>query len=288
MIFCILVTYKPSIEQLKLTINSLISQVDKIVVVKNSNEELYLDDNKICQIQLEHNMGIAYAQNRGIEYALNGNATYILFSDQDTIYPEDFTLKSLACFERHNKEYIAAIVPLFYNENKQQYAQVSISKNKAIKPIIGHDYELEHAISSGSFVSVSAIKKNGLMNERLFIDWVDTEWFWRARQNGMKIICDTTNIINHTMGDSFKTVLGRRIVVYSDFRNYFFFRNGFYLLYHSHLFNLSEWIGFHNFLFLKSILFFITSGFSFSHLRLFFKAMNKGICNTFSLEEEIK
>ncbi|MBQ6781057.1 MAG: glycosyltransferase family 2 protein [Treponema sp.] len=299
MIFCILVTYNPDFSQIKATLDSLLSQVDEIIIVKNSNERFdFLDGNdctavssavheKIHIIPLEKNMGIAYAQNRGIEYALAHGAEYVLFSDQDTIFPQDFVETSLACFERHTNEKVAAVVPHFYNENKKQFAQISVTKTKAVVPEIGKDYFLAHAISSGSVCPASVLKNAGMMNERLFIDWVDFEWCWRAAALGYKIICDTGNVIHHNMGDSFKSVLGRKIVVYSDFRQYFFLRNGFYLLFHSGLLRGKEKLSFGVFMLMKSVLYFVTSGFTWKHIKVFFKAVSKGITNRFSLEEEL-
>ena len=126
------------------------------------------------------------------------------------------------------------------------------------------------------------------MNERLFIDWVDTEWCWRANCAGYKIICNTDNIIYHSMGDNYKVVFDKKIVVYSNFRNYFFFRNGVYLLFHSHLLTKGEHLSFFKFMIEKSILFFITKGMSWRNIVLFNKAILKGLFNNFTLEESIK
>lgn len=286
MIYCILVTFKPDLSQLTNTILSIIKQVDKLVIVKNSNEILGYSDEKIHIIQLKKNYGIAYAQNRGIEYAISRNARYVLFSDQDSIYPVDFVKKSINCFSRHTNELVAAVTPYFYNNNKKQFTTINITKTTSIMPERNRDYEIQHAISSGTISPCEVFHNIGMMNERLFIDWVDFEWCWRAIKNNYKIICDTGNIINHNMGDSFKSVLGRKIVVYSDFRNYYFFRNGFYLLFHSRLFNIKDWLRFYKFMKIKTLLFYITCGFSITHIILILKAKYRGITNTFTLEKE--
>lgn len=290
-VFSIIVTYNPNISQLKACIASLLPQSEKIIIVKNSDERLDdadFQNEKIMQVQLDRNYGIAYAQNRGIEFAFAHGADFLLFSDQDTLYPPDFLKKALACFARHINENVAVVVPVFYNENKKQLAKVSIAKTKAVCPAISGDMYLAQAISSGSLCSVKVFKTVGMMNERLFIDWVDTEWCWRATKVGCKIICATDNVIHHSMGDSFKKVFGRKIVMYSDFRNYFFLRNGTYLLFHSRLLSPREWISLAKFMFLKSLLFFLTGRFSISRIRLFVRTIVKGLTNNFSLEEEIK
>lgn len=286
MIFCILVTYNPDFQQLQATLSSILSQVDKIVVVNNNSTPLNLSNAKIHVIELCKNFGIAYAQNRGIEYAISNKADYVLFSDQDTIYPNDFINKSVACYQRHKDEKIAAVVPLFFNENKKQFARLNTEKTKSVSTEIGKDYYLAHAISSGTFCHTSVFSTVGLMNERLFIDYVDYEWCWRAVKQKYNIVCDTTNTIHHNMGDSYKTVFGRKIVVYSDFRNYYFFRNGTYLLFHSHLLSLKEWLSFYKFMTVKAFLFFITCGFSLKHLKLYIKSIFRGMLNTFSAEND--
>lgn len=284
-LFAIIVTYNPDISQLKLTLDSLISQTEKVVVVKNSLEKVDFineSDDKSHIIQLEKNMGIAYAQNRGIDYAVSQNADYVLLSDQDTVYPADFIKKSIDCFERHKGEKLGCVVPLFYNENKKQYSEIFIAKNKTLAAELGKEYEVSHAISSGTVCPVQVFNAVGTMNERFFIDWVDYEWCWRATKLGYKVICDTGNVIHHNMGDSFKVVLGRKIVVYSDFRNYYFFRNGTWLLIHSHLFTFKEWLVFYKFMFLKSVLFFMTKGLSLKNVKLIFKAKWEGLFNKLS------
>lgn len=287
----IIVTYNPDFLVLRSCVCSLYKQVDRIILVKNSCENISfegLERKKIEIIQLDKNYGIAYAQNRGIDFALKEKIDFILFSDQDTLYPNDFVEKMLDCFNRHREEKLAVVAPLFYNENKKQYAQISVGKTHAITAELGKEYYVSHVISSGTVVITGVIQKIGGMNERLFIDWVDTEWCWRAAKNGYKIICDTNVVIHHKMGDSFKKVLGRKIVVYSDFRNYFFLRNGIWLLFHSYLFSIREWFCFAKFMILKSILFFVTCGISVKNLKLFFKAVRRGSSNKFSLEDSIE
>lgn len=297
-ISAIIVTYNPDFSLLRNCVASLLPQVDSLVVVNNGTAPLSAVDlsfgadesaqSKLHIIELGKNYGIAYAQNRGIEYAFSKGADFVLFSDQDTVYPSDFVEKSLDCFERHKSEKVAAVVPLFYNENKKQYAEISISKTRVVSAKIGNEYEVSHAISSGTVAKAQVLKDVGMMNERLFIDWVDTEWCWRTAKFGYKIIQDTKIVIHHSMGENFKSVFGKKIVVYSDFRNFFFFRNGTWLLFHSHLFSAREWFGFAKFMLIKSILFFMTSGFSVKHIFLFLRAVLKGMTNKFSLEEVIK
>lgn len=288
MTVAVLVTYNPDIIQLTKTLYSLEKQCDKIVIVQNDDSDLEIENEKVDIISLKKNYGIAYAQNKGIMSALNNNADFILFSDQDTIFPENYINMCLRSYDENKVDNkIGAIVPLFFNENKNQLSQIMITKNKAITPKIGNIYFLAHAISSGSFVPVDSIKKIGMMNERMFIDYVDNEWCWRANKLGYKIICDTRICINHNMGDNFKKVFGKKFVVYSNFRNYFFFRNSYYLLFHSGLFDKKEFFRFLIYTNLKAVIYFITCGLKIENIKLYSRAKFKGMFNKFSLEEEI-
>ena len=114
-IIVVIVTYNPNISQLKACVASLLPQVEKIIIVKNSDERLDAADfqnEKIVQVQLDGNYGIAYAQNKGVEKAKELNAELLLFSDQDTIYPNNFSVS----IKEKIKEYPSKIIyaPVFY------------------------------------------------------------------------------------------------------------------------------------------------------------------------------
>jgi rhamnosyltransferase len=85
------------------------------------------------------------------------------------------------------------------------------------------------AISSGSFIVSNSLKSIGLMNEKLFIDYVDFEWCWRATAMGYKIFTISDLVIRHTLGDESKKIFCRKITVRKNTRYYYMIRNGSYL-----------------------------------------------------------
>lgn len=227
---CVLVTYNPNIPQLKACIDSLLPQVEKIIIVKNSDEELdtgKFQNKNIEQIQLEKNCGIAYAQNRGIECAIELGAEWILLSDQDTVFPEMYVSRFSAKTEAYGKETI--YVPVFSNETKNQLEPVSLTMSESVCPDGTIPIPLMHAISSGTIFHKGIFEKIGGMDEKLFIDYVDFEWCWRARFQGIQILCFSDIIIRHQLGDSYARFFGRKITLRSDFRYYYMLRNGVYL-----------------------------------------------------------
>lgn len=230
MIFSIIVTYNPNIPQLEKCISSLVSQVEKIIIVKNSGESLDFTGfpfEKIAQLQLDENRGVAYAQNRGIEKAVECGAEWILLCDQDTVFPDLYVHRMMEKTSRWGNAVI--YVPAFFNEIKSRMEAVSITFSENVRPAGTQPIPLIHAIASGSVFHNSVFQKTGGMDEWLFIDYVDFEFCWRARSAGIKTMLFPDIVIHHRLGDSCKIVFGRKITLRSDMRYYYMLRNGFYL-----------------------------------------------------------
>lgn len=229
-VFSIIVTYNPNISQLKACVASLLPQVEKIIIVKNSDERLDdvdFQNEKIVRVQLDKNYGIAYAQNVGIRRAIELGAEWMLLSDQDTVFPEQYVNRFLEKIENHGAETI--YVPVFFNETKKQIEPVSVSMSESVCPDGVSPVPLIHAISSGTVFHKGVFEKIGGMDEKLFIDYVDFEWCWRARFHGIRTLCFPDIVVSHQLGDSSARFFGRKITVRSDFRYYYMLRNGIYL-----------------------------------------------------------
>lgn len=228
-ICAVLVTYNPNVDIIKKTIKSLEKQVEKIIIVDNSDIEHQLTYcEEINVIRLGGNYGISYAQNRGIEYALKLGFDYILLSDQDTEYPENY----LSSFNKYIESNLADVYcPVFYDNVKNEYSPIMIGKFKSVESINQPTF-VAHAIASGTIISKDCLDAVGLMKEDLFIDYVDFEWCWRATFLGKKIVTIPEAIINHQLGDGVKKVLFKNVTLRSNMRYYYIIRNGFYLAAH--------------------------------------------------------
>ena len=83
-------------------------------------------------------------------------------------------------------------------------------------------------ISSGALFPREALLELGLMDEGLFIDHIDTEWFLRAKDRGWRVfgVCDA--VMDHGLGERTVMVwLGRwrYLPVHQPFRYYYIYRN---------------------------------------------------------------
>lgn len=231
------VTYNAEIELLKKSIKSIVSQVRKIYIVDNTpNKDVRLNsfqNEKVEIIYLGDNFGIAYAQNVGIKKALENNAEFIMLSDQDTCYPENYVEEMLKVFSCNKK--VAALAPKFIDSNKKGddgFIQVLPIVFKQFYPQTGQ-HEVMQAIASGKILQAKCLNDIGLMDEELFIDWVDLEWCWRARKKGCKILGNADVVINHQLGDNSKDLGFREVNLRSPIRHYYITRNSFYLALYS-------------------------------------------------------
>lgn len=234
----IYVTYNAEIELLEKSIKSIASQVRKVYIVDNTpNKDLRLDsfqNEKVEIIYLGDNYGIAYAQNVGIKKSLENNAEFIMLSDQDTCYPQDYIYNMLKVFQKNIN--IAAVAPNYIDINKKGKREGFIKVFPIVfKRFFPKDglHEVLQVIASGKIINAKYLKDIGLMNEDLFIDWVDLEWCWRARRKGYKIIGNADVVINHKLGDRSKDLLIREVNLRNYIRHYYTTRNAFYLALYS-------------------------------------------------------
>lgn len=228
----VLVTYNPDYALLQSVIQSISSQVRFVFIVDNGSVAIddmpKFNDSNVVLIKLNVNMGIAYAQNVGIKESMQNGSDYILLSDQDTIYPACFVE---TMFKGLNED-VAAISPLFNDAHQKGSNQGFVKKGlfgfTKFYPTSGL-HTVFQTIASGCILNTKHLESIGLMNEELFIDWVDIEWCWRATKKGFKLLGNANVVISHRLGDNSINFGFREINVRSPFRHYFITRNAFYL-----------------------------------------------------------
>lgn len=221
---------------------SVIGQVNAIYIVDNTpSDELQpygdiLSDSKISYYPLYENLGIAFAHNKGFELARINSDTHVLLLDQDSELSGG-TVSTLLAEESKLIEAgvkVAAIGPVFIDEKTGDAAPVLTStflgtKKTKIDFSLKLPIQSTYIISSGSLIQLETLNVVGGMQENLFIDWVDIEWGERASLLGYTSYLSPLVSMKHSIGDEFVKLLGRKITLHSDFRNYFIVRNAIYL-----------------------------------------------------------
>lgn len=239
-IYCIIITYNPEIKQLENCIKSLTTQVDEIIVVDNS--ENYNTDSiikfsdffsNVRYCSMRGNVGIAQATNEGLIIAQSENADWVITSDQDSVFPDNYvkTFKDEFHKTRFDKEKIAGICPIFYDRNSGQYGKFCYKQNGTIfyKTPEENQSSLYQTIASGLFINVKLLEQIGLMASELFIDLVDHEWCWRVNSKGYLIVGCKNLIISHSLGESSVKVGKYQLGIRNPIRLYYYERNYIYL-----------------------------------------------------------
>jgi rhamnosyltransferase len=239
----VVITFEPDIDCLGALLDALLPQVNKIVVVDNcssKNLEGYVISRDVEYCQLAENYGIAYAQNIGIQWAEGFGATHVLLMDQDSIPFPDMVSKLKSALVANQAKSIdtpllAAVGPSYVDSRTNKKSFFVIENNHLPARWFPDNTSLDNEavdvmflISSGTLIPVEVIKALGGMRNDYFIDHVDTEWSFRAKQLGYRMVGVPSAEMEHSLGDEVKSIwfFGKRQVSYhSPLRDYYMFRN---------------------------------------------------------------
>lgn len=229
----VVVTYHPVVSRLDEMAQALKQAGVGMIVVDNSEPSVSLGlGDAALVVSLEENCGIAAAQNIGIRKALESGSEAIMFFDQDSLVSPELVTQLLQPLGTAEPQIVA---PVFFDEKQGfEYPAVRVNRlgfRKKVYPAAWHRPEpVDIVISSGSAANRKAFEVVGLMNESLFIDYVDTEWCLRARYQGVPITVLPSARMLHSIGDNSLNFRVARVPVHGAYRRYYRVRNSLYLL----------------------------------------------------------
>lgn len=237
----IIVTYFPDYEKL-IGLLSCLDNLDVIYIVDNGsslNIESLLNkfSSKIVFIELIDNFGIAFAQNLAIQQAKIDDVRRIIFFDQDSLLNNNFVHDIVSEMDNHQYDICS---PSYFNEKLGfEYNVVDINRlgfRRKFKPSLSsRNFPVSVAISSGMLVDMTVFDKVGLMDESLFIDYVDTEWCLRCFNHGILVhICPKIKM-HHSIGDETLKLFKFDVPIHSPLRRFYRVRNSFKLIHYKHV-----------------------------------------------------
>jgi rhamnosyltransferase len=192
-ILAIVVLYFPE-KPVELIIANFKNEVDDILIVDNTS----------------NNVGVAAALNKGLKRAIDEGYDWLLTMDQDSVF-EPGALKELKDIASTCREDIAIVSPFHFIKRTVRKSSIE---------------EVNFTMTSGNLLRISAAKKAGPFEERLFIDSVDNEYCLRLRKNGLKIIRVNKSILNHSLGT--RGSFGN--ITHNAERRYYITRNMLYVM----------------------------------------------------------
>lgn len=217
-------------------------QVTNVVLVDNgSDHDLVAWNAKRTLAAAEviawkENRGIAAAHNAGIQWAKNHLAEFVLLMDQDSVPAPDM-VENLFLSHAHIAAEgckLAAIGPMYVNalhDTAMTASRVDSFNRKCRRQASDgiNAIKVDHVISSGCLIPVPVIDTVGLMNEELFIDYVDIEWCFRATHCGYQPYVCLEAHMQHMLGDESLVLLGRKRSLHHPRRCYYQYRNALWM-----------------------------------------------------------
>lgn len=248
-IFAVIVTFNPEPEGLNKVVSRLLDQVDEILIVDNGSIKLnLLTTDKVRVHKNKSNLGLGAAHNIGIKAAVAGGFDYVLIMDQDSVPSTTMTNELLQAHQKLSRtKQVAAVGATYWNEETQipsfyvRFGWLKFKRTYSAEKPCAADF----LISSGSLFHVDVLEAVGNMDEELFIDHVDTEWFLRARNAGYQAYGVPSALMEHNLGEHSHRlrIAGRtrNVPQHKPFRYYYIFRNSVSLYRRSYVSNLWKW-----------------------------------------------
>ncbi|OYU30617.1 MAG: rhamnosyl transferase [Comamonadaceae bacterium PBBC2] len=242
----VVVTYQPEKQALLALLHALQPQVARLIVVDNAPVGSALSEwhlggmfPNLKLLQLGGNQGIASAQNRGIALALEGGASHVLLCDQDSIPEPDMVARLLeglaVCVYDTGAMPVAAISPATIDRRTGRVSTFIPSERQSASVIADAHaanpcprVDAGFLIASGMLIPAAVWATVGGLRSEFFIDHVDTEWCFRARAAGYRLVGLEQALLHHSLGDEIQKVWflrERHVATHAPLRDYYMARN---------------------------------------------------------------
>lgn len=265
-VLALITTFFPKFEIIQ-AIENLKKQVDCLMIIDNGSgvENLefikkFENDERVKIVLNGKNMGIAWSCNFAAKFMLENGFDWLATFDQDSSLDGDYISKMLqvaAQIEIENKMKISEknsqsnklleiknenenenktleklenqseslgkiglICPAYFYESTQVLQRQNKTQSDFCK-IIG-------AMSSGSLVSREVFENGIFCEEKLFVDYFDSEFQLAVQSGGFEVFEASKIVLNHQLGNiSKKTLFGKTFIPtnYPPFRRYYQARN---------------------------------------------------------------
>jgi hypothetical protein len=149
-------------------------------------------------IELNQNLGYAGNNNVGIEVALEQGADWVFVLNEDTVLAKDCLAQLVDVGESDPRNGIVG--PMVYHHDEPDVIQSAggelsrywqgrhIAQNEPDLAQFSGSRQVDWVSGCGIMVWRSVIEQVGMLDERFFYYWEETEWCVRARKAGWRII----------------------------------------------------------------------------------------------------
>ena len=210
-IIAVIWTFNPGEFEIKQVLQSIIRQVDEIIIVDNGS--IYRSYKKVVKsspflrskttlIELKRNYGVR-ALNIGIEEAINAGADFILLLDDDTVLYEGVIKRVISCWRK--------LIQFFPN-----VGVVGLTEGYCCKNLI----QVETRVFSGSIIDKRVLESGIKIREEFFLDQADFDFFHEIKRAGYEVLQFDGGIKEHKLGVKIK--FGGRILRCEPLHRYYY------------------------------------------------------------------
>jgi rhamnosyltransferase len=197
----VVVTYHPD-QQFPARLRRIVPQVGTTFIVDNGSSDAGMQMLRgaaagaaatlVCNFE---NLGIATALNIGARRAVAEGFAWALLLDQDTEVDHDMVESLLATHASFpDGDRVAIVGTRFRDTTGHSIEPIRLEARGELWE------EVESAITSGSLLSLRAYSAIAPFRDEFFIDYVDTEFCFRARAAGYRVIQTRRPLMSHTIG----------------------------------------------------------------------------------------
>jgi rhamnosyltransferase len=207
--FCaVVVTYHPD-ESVADNLRAMVRECGRVLVVDNGSGadagERIAAISGVTLLALKENTGVAAALNRGARWALDHGAKWMVTFDQDSRPQPGFTAALQATHERN---LAAAVIGSCIKEAalgddyrwlRPKRRWPGFFQRVGMSP--GEDLaDVTMVVTSGALTNLDCWSRVGGFDEKLFIDFVDTDYCLRCRAAGWRIAVSADARLEHHLG----------------------------------------------------------------------------------------
>jgi GT2 family glycosyltransferase len=166
-------------------------------------------------IALERNRGYSGGCNAALDFALREHSQYVLLANNDILFASDAIERLVTTAEADPR--VGVVVPrIYYSEHPQRLwaAGSTISPVTGLTIQRGMDFEeaefppepapidLDMCTGCCMLVKTSMVRAVGHLREEFFLYYDETDWCWRIRRAGFRILLDDSSHIWHKVSGS--------------------------------------------------------------------------------------
>lgn len=197
--FAVIITYNPELEHFRHNLGKMRAAGIKCLVIDNGSHnfeeirKVVSDFSGVCICNGE-NLGVAAALNQALDYAKIHSIPWLWTFDQDTEITEGICQKFDIAIECLRNENLIALVANHIDRATGRAYDQPLSNTQPY-PL------MRTSITSGSLLNVSLAQQLGGFANSYFIDFVDHEFYLRARRAGYMMRRVDAARVWHSVGD---------------------------------------------------------------------------------------